>query len=540
MQFVSAGCFELTGYPSESLLHNRDISYNGIIAYEYRDHLWKEWERVLADRSLFKYEYEIITAGGERKWVLERGQGVYNQQGEVEALEGVILDISDLKEMEYDLRFNYEHDTWTGLYNRRYLVDLLKRDRNVLKWGKIALVNINLSTVQSLTLTYGFHYSQELIKNLAHALRFHCSENRILFRVQENQFLFYIKDYEGREELKKFCGDIADTLGSILTAERIGGGIGVFQIEADSKAHIEDLLKNLLIASEAAINNLDKMIGIRFFDRGMETQVTREETIKDELTKAAADKEGNGLFVQYQPILDLRTNKVYGFEALARLKVDNLGLVSPLEFIPVAEKTKLIIPVGERIIIQALNFQKEMMQRGYRDIIVSVNISAIQLFRENFAEFMCGCMSRVGVNPKNVILEITESVFASNYENINVIVDELKNCGVRIALDDFGTGYSSLVRSRDINANYLKIDKSFVDELLSLAEGSITGDIISMAHKMNHNVVAEGIEHEKQKQYLLENGCDLIQGYLISRPLDRDSAFEFLGKHNQIPGYSFS
>ena len=99
MQFVSAGCFELTGYPSESLLHNRDISYNGIIAYEYRDHLWKEWERVLADRSLFKYEYEIITAGGERKWVLERGQGVYNQQGEVEALEGIILDISDRKEM---------------------------------------------------------------------------------------------------------------------------------------------------------------------------------------------------------------------------------------------------------------------------------------------------------------------------------------------------------------------------------------------------------------------------------------------------------
>jgi EAL domain-containing protein (putative c-di-GMP-specific phosphodiesterase class I) len=453
----------------------------------------------------------------------------------VEALEGIILDISDRKEMEYDLRYNYEHDTWTGLYNRRYLLDLLRRDINRLMREKRALVDINLSTVQSLTLTYGFQYSQELIKNVAHALRFHCSENRILFRVQENQFVFYIKAYENRDELQKFCSGLADTLGSILTVERIGGGIGVLEIDDNNKSDIEQLLKNLLIASETAINDLDRMIGVRFFDREMETQVTREEMIKHELARVAADKEGNGLFLQYQPILDLRTNRIYGFEALARLKVDNLGLIPPLEFIPIAEKTKLIIPVGERIIHRAFSFQRKLMQRGYNDSIVSVNISPIQLFREDFAEFLCGCMRQAGVNPQNVILEITESVFASNYENINVIVEKLKYCGVRIALDDFGTGYSSLAQSRDINANYLKIDKSFVDELLPLKEDSITGDIISMAHKMNHCVVAEGIEEEKQRQYLLENGCDLIQGYLISRPLDKNLAFEFLEKHNQGP-----
>ena len=219
------------------------------------------------------------------------------------------------------------------------------------------------------------------------------------------------------------------------------------EIDDNNKSDIEQLLKNLLIASETAINDLDRMIGVRFFDREMETQVTREEMIKHELARVAADKEGNGLFLQYQPILDLRTNRIYGFEALARLKVDNLGLIPPLEFIPIAEKTKLIIPVGERIIHRAFSFQRKLMQRGYNDSIVSVNISPIQLFREDFAEFLCGCMRQAGVNPQNVILEITESVFASNYENINVIVEKLKYCGVRIALDDFGTGYSSLLET---------------------------------------------------------------------------------------------
>ena len=177
-----------------------------------------------------------------------------------------------------------------------------------------------------------------------------------------------------------------------------------FQIDDNNKSDIEQLLKNLLIASETAINDLDRMIGVRFFDREMETQVTREEMIKHELARVAADKEGNGLFLQYQPILDLRTNRIYGFEALARLKVDNLGLIPPLEFIPIAEKTKLIIPVGERIIHRAFSFQRKLMQRGYNDIIVSVNISPIQLFREDFAEFLCGCMRQAGVNPQNVIL----------------------------------------------------------------------------------------------------------------------------------------
>ena len=166
MQYVSQGCFNLTGYPPESLLYNRDLSYNDLISPEYRVALWNEWERILAKREPFKHEYEIITATGEKKWVLELGQGIYNEQGEVEALEGIVLDISERKAIENTLKYNSEHDQWTGLYNRNYLVSLLEKDLKLRRAAKKALIGINLSMIHLLTVNYGFQYSQNLIKKL--------------------------------------------------------------------------------------------------------------------------------------------------------------------------------------------------------------------------------------------------------------------------------------------------------------------------------------------------------------------------------------
>lgn len=133
MQYVSEGCFNLTGYSPESLLYNRDLSYNDIIAPEYRETLRNEWERILSKKLPFKHEYEIITATGQRKWVLEMGQGIYNEDDKVEVLEGLVLDISDRKTIEDTLKYNNEHDRWTGLYNRDYLVSLLEKDLKLKK-----------------------------------------------------------------------------------------------------------------------------------------------------------------------------------------------------------------------------------------------------------------------------------------------------------------------------------------------------------------------------------------------------------------------
>ncbi|HWR31240.1 MAG TPA: PAS domain S-box protein, partial [Negativicutes bacterium] len=171
MLFVSDGCLKLTGYPPEALLLNRDLSYHDVIAPEYRNLLENEWKKILPKREFFKYEYEIITAQNERRWVLELGQGIFDKRGEVEALEGIILDISARKKSEKTLKYNSEYDVWTGLHNRAFLEGILKMEQHTNATIKRALIGINLSTMHLLGLTYGFQYSQGLIKRAADALR---------------------------------------------------------------------------------------------------------------------------------------------------------------------------------------------------------------------------------------------------------------------------------------------------------------------------------------------------------------------------------
>ncbi|HDP76782.1 MAG TPA: EAL domain-containing protein [Mesotoga infera] len=534
MQYVSLGCLELTGYSPASLMNNRDLSFNDLIAPEYRKFLWEKWEKALRNREPFRQEYPIVTADGRRKWVLEMGEGIFDEQGAIEALEGIIIDISVRKKIEDDLRYSNEHDRWTGLYNRTYLENLLESDANKRAAGKRAIVGINLSSIQALTTTYGFHYTQELIRNIADSLGRYVTEERMLFNTYENRFAFYIKGYGDRSELAGFCEAIEGTLEPILSAERIGGGIAIVEINEDNERDVDELLKKLLLTSERAIDVENTEIGICFYDAAIESQIVREQEITHALAEVEADESYGGLFLHYQPIIDLRDDTICSFEALARLQIDALGLVHPLEFIPVAEKTKLIVPIGRSIILQALRFLKRLKTIGHTSIGVSINISAIQLLRDDFTISLLKMIGNTEVRPENVCIEITESVVASNNEEINRILGELSNSGIHIAIDDFGTGYSSLARERDLNVNCLKIDRSFIDRLMYLrAEDTITSDIISMAHKLGHCAIAEGVEHEKQREYLKRWGCDKIQGYLISRPLDEEAAIEFLKRYNR-------
>ncbi len=530
MQIVSEGCFGLTGYTPDRLVGNRDLSFNDLILPEYREALWDEWNRILAQKLPFKYEYEIVTASGKRKWVLEMGQGTYNEDGEVEALEGIVLDISDRKNMENHLRYINEHDIWTGLYNRDYLDTVLEQDAKRQKPLKRALISINLNMVQLLTINYGFQYTQNLIKKAAVKLRHYCTDSRMLFKTYENRFLFYLSNYKSQNELLLFAEKIAAGLENLFETDRIGGGIGFLEIGPDEEINTDLFLKRLLIASERAITLYEKDFNICFYNAETEALVNRESDVIYALTEIAAD-DGDNLFLQYQPIWDAKTNSICGFEALARLKTDKLGSVSPVEFIPIAEKTKLIIPIGKKIIYQAFCFLNKIKELGYETVYVSINISAIQLFRPDFTSGLFEMIGEMRVNPQNVGIEITESVFASNYDLINDTIRKLRDAGLQIAIDDFGKGYSSLAREKELHVNCLKIDKYFIDKLSAInPEKAITGDIISMAHKMGHCAIAEGVEQENQRQYLLAHGCDRIQGYLISRPLDEDAAIDILTK----------
>ena len=537
MQYVSEGCFNLTGYPPESLLYNRDLSFNELISPEYREVLSQEWERILPKREPFKYEYEIITATGEKKWVLEMGQGVYNDAGEVEALEGLVLDISDRKAIEDALIYNNTHDRLTGLYNRDYLVSLLEKDIKLNKNSKKALIGIDLSMVQLLALNYGFQYSQNLIKKAAEALSQQCSEKIILFQPRENRFIFYVVDYTDKKELVDFSHVIIETLEAVFITDRISGGVGIVEIKVDQdEVDIDLILRKLLIASERVITLFGKNFEISFYDEELETLVDRERDIIEALNIIALDDHAqDNLFLEYQPVMDLKKDQITCFEALARLNTEKLGLVGPLEFIPLAEKTKLIHQIGEKVIIKAFSFLRKLKEHGYNNIRVSINISLIQLLNPDFPRRLFELIKEMQINPQNICIELTETIFISDFDKTNKVIGKIRETGIHVAIDDFGTGYSSLSRETELNADCMKIDKYFVDRLLDTNPNkSITGDIISMSRKLGHCIIAEGVEHDLQLRYLKEHNCDKIQGYLISKPLSEEDAIEFLKKQGQI------
>ncbi|GEM_PF-451772 len=529
MLFTSAGSTELTGYSPESLIHNRDLSFNDLINPKYRESLWKEWEHITSHQLPFKFEYEITTKSGEQKWVLEMGEGVYKDDGSVDALEGIIIDISDRKALESKLKYMNEHDYLTGLNNLRYLTDILKKDQRKAISGKRALVSVNLSTINQLSMKYGFIYSQEIITKAASMLKSVCNDTCQLFHTYENRFAFYILSYQDFSELTAKCETIAEALRPFLLAERIGGGIGAVEIDYENTVDVDRILSNLMLASESALMNTSADVGFCFYDSTMEAQRIREQEIECEISDLTTQGSNNGLFMQFQPILDLRSNRICGFEALARMRSNSYGVVSPVEFIPIAEKTKLIVPLGNQIIYQALDFLNEVLSRGYNSISVAINISIIQLIRDDFIPNLLAILKEKQIKPNSIEVEVTESVFASNYQEINRLLGILRDNGIEIAIDDFGTEYSSLSRERDLNVDSLKIDRSFMKGIMELDDhDAITGDIISMAHKLGHTVIAEGVEHERQLQYLRENNCDKVQGYLISKPLDALDALSFL------------
>jgi EAL domain-containing protein (putative c-di-GMP-specific phosphodiesterase class I) len=202
-----------------------------------------------------------------------------------------------------------------------------------------------------------------------------------------------------------------------------------------------------------------------------------------------------------------------------------LGLVSPAEFIPMAERHGLIVPLGYLILDRAMEFINRLNHLGYRNLHVAVNISVLQLVQDDFVERVEELMKRAGIHPHQLQLEITESIIIDDFPEVQAKLCPLRNQGVTIALDDFGTGYSALSRIEDLPIDCIKIDKHFIDNILVKDKHKlIINDLISMCHKLGLKVVAEGVEEEEQVRYLRESSCDIIQGYFFSKPLVEEEA----------------
>jgi len=211
------------------------------------------------------------------------------------------------------------------------------------------------------------------------------------------------------------------------------------------------------------------------------------------------------------------------------MRSEELGNVSPVEFIDVAERKQLIIPLGNLVLKKACAFLAILEGKGYENLRVAVNVSGIQLIHEDFGSSVMEAVVDSGIRSENLELEITESVLLDNFAAVNKSLKDFQENGIRIALDDFGTGYSSFLRLNELNVNYLKLDRYFVGMVATSDRNDyITSDIISMAHKFDLEVIAEGVETVLQRDFLVANGCDIMQGYLFARPLSEEDALKML------------
>lgn len=526
MHYVSNGSYELTGYMPDSLVDNYEIPYGDLIVPKYREYIWDKWGQILKQHTSFMDEYEILTADGKLKWVWEQGRGVYDENGNVLAIEGLILDVTTRKAHEHKLTYMSEHNEITGLYNRSKCEELLSVFLKQYEDKQKAFIIIRLTRFNLINITHGYQYGELLLKNISVKLRTFVAGHCYLFHISGDRFAFFITGYTDQAELVTFSEDVEESLEELLSAHNIKCSIGIVEIENSGIAP-HTILKYASIAAEYEDSN--QLKSIRVFNRDMEEAIRRLDIIKNELADCARKDADNRLFLVYQPIISAANGRIHGFEALARFTSTEYGLIPPLEFIPIAEETRLIVPLGNKIMKEAFRFMRNLLREGFRDVLMAVNVSAIQLLRDDFLTDLTRIIKETAITPSNICIEITESYFSDNYIEINEKLSEIRSLGITVALDDFGIGYSSLARERELHIDCLKIDKYFVDKLLLLGDNeTITSDIISMAHKLGHSVVAEGVEEERQRQYLLEHHCDYLQGYLFSRPVSPDKALALL------------
>lgn len=419
-------------------------------------------------------------------------------------------------------------DQKTGFPNYDYLVEYLNENISENEDKNQAIFLISLRNIKKLNLAYGFKHGEEIISELSKRFKNILKNNDQIFKYNVDQFAIVVDGYNDKNDLlilaEQIVGIIEEPFSGTLGSHYINPAIGVLELKG-RHCTTDTAINNVFHAMTQA--KVNPYINFVFFDEKMEKKLRREDKIERILRKAIKDKDSEEFYLEYQPKLDLKTNKISGFEALARLKTEELGQISPFEFIKVAEKSLIITDLGNKIYYLAHKFTKKLANEGFPKEKIAINISGIQLAYEDFPGFE--------IKDDLVEFEITESVLLDNFDSVNEKLSELRNKGIKIYLDDFGTGFSSLARLNELNIDTLKIDKYFIDRIGQTDVNKkelIIPDIISMAHKTGLNVVAEGVETEEQKEYLLKYGCDLIQGYYYSKPLSEEAAIDFLKKEN--------
>lgn len=434
----------------------------------------------------------------------------------------------ELEKVTEQLEFLANHDVLTALPNRRNFEQKLSetlinaKDRNKI----VAIIFCDLDRFKYLNDTAGHAAGDIVIGTVAHRVRQTIRTNDFLCRIGGDEFVLCLDDISSLEDIKIIVQRILLTVELPITFNtteyKISASLGIAIYPNDST----DPSTLLRYADIAMYRSKARGSGnFTFFTSEMAKALVRQSRIEANLKNAI----NQGDFVlYYQPLFDIKTKKIIKAEALIRWSHPELGIVSPNEFIPLAEDTKLIIPIGKWVLKTALQEAKKWHDNGYL-IKLSVNISSIQFQQNNCSQMIQEYLEETEVEPQFLELEITERVALANPDAIIRKLNKLRSLGVQIAIDDFGTGYSSLSYLKKYPIQSVKIDRTFIQDITSsTCDKSMLEAMLIMAKNLDYSTVAEGVETSEQLSLLAEMGCDVVQGFLFSKPLPADQFFDFL------------
>ncbi|MFC9542713.1 EAL domain-containing protein [Lysinibacillus sp. NPDC056959] len=423
----------------------------------------------------------------------------------------------DLEHSQQELHFQAFHDDITKLPNEHLLLKTLKEDLHDNSRQK-AIIAIEIDRLAAIRSSIGINYSNTMMKLVAERIQAILPPHYFATKLLEGQFIIYINHVKTREELVQFCLNLKSAMKRPLQVQlfTLTGNLNIGIASHEENCSGEELLMHAQLAMREASQIPQRVL---FYKPYMSTGLADRLLLEQELHKALANEE---FYLDFQPQVNIKTDKIDSVEALVRWRHPTRGFVSPEQFIPIAEESGLIIPLGKWILETACAQAKIWREQGLPPMKVAVNLSIGQLFQQDLVHMVQEILQCTKLEPKYLQLEITESM-TMNIDQITQLLHELKTIGIQIAVDDFGTGYSSLSYLKDFPIDCLKIDRTFVRNIQhNPNDEALVSMILSMAKHLRLKVVAEGIEEVEQLAFLIDGGCDYIQGYLFSKPISAE------------------
>jgi diguanylate cyclase (GGDEF)-like protein/PAS domain S-box-containing protein len=479
--------------------------------------------KIRFQKSITNHEMQFRRKNGDSTWVMLNVSLVNDDSGAGEILQVTLVDITERKVAEERVQSLAYYDGLTGLPNRILLRDRLSKALATARRQKhkVALLFLDLDRFKIINDSLGHSVGDLLLQEVASRLNGCAREQDTVARLSGDEFLIVLTNVQDIPDVAVAAERFMDamTSGFVIQGHSLSIscslGVSIFpENGADGETLITNADAAMYRAKEGGRNNF------QLFTADMNSQAAERLALENGLRSALARNE---LFLMYQPQMDLASGRITGLEALLRWQNPEFGLVSPTDFIRIAENSGLIVPIGEWVLRTACTQARKWQDEGLKLVSVAVNVSAVQFRQEGFPNTIRRVLQETGLDPQYLELELTESLLLSNADLSLSVLQQLVAMGLKLAIDDFGTGYSSLSYLKRFPVSTLKIDRSFVRDIaVNPGDAAITTAIISMAKSLNLKVVAEGVENEAQMSFLRAHHCDGIQGYYFSKPLAVD------------------